>query len=266
MKRFSFLHHVSLLVIAGIFFFSSCVPQKKMLLLKDMEMATENKSVEYLNERSLDYKIQPGDNLYIRAFNIIDERNAGILNGSETRTGNMTSEASIYLNSFTVNKDGFIDYPLVGLVEVKNLTVEQTKERLEEALSQYVKETALIVKLSDFDLTILGEVHKPGKYKVYQSEISILEALALAGNLSNFAKTESVKLVRRTDDGSEIVSLNVGEADILSSPYYYLKPNDIIYVEPLKIKQWGFSSFPYSTVLSIASLGITLFTLVYKLK
>lgn len=262
MKRISIFHHLSLLAIIGILFCSSCVQQKKMLLLKDAEMASETKSVEYLNERSLDYKIQPGDNLYIRAFNIIDERNTSMLNNNDNRG----SEASIYLNSFNVNKDGFIDYPLVGLVEVKNLTVEQAKERLTEALGQYMKETAFIVKLSDFDLTILGEVHKPGKYKVYQSEISILEALALAGNLSNFAKTESVKLVRRTDDGSEIVTLNVGEADILSSPYYYLKPNDIIYVEPLKIKQWGFSSFPYSTVLSIASLGITLFTLVYKLK
>ena len=266
MKRLSILHHVSLLAIAGILIFSSCVPQKKMLLLKDMQMATEDKSIDYLNERSLDYKIQPGDNLYIRAVNIIDERNTGVLNGSEGRSNYMGSESSIYLNSFTVNKEGFIDYPLVGFVEVKNLTVEQTKARLEEALAQYVKETALIVKLSDFDLTILGEVHKPGKYKVYQSEISILEALALAGNLSNFAKTESIKLICRTDDGSEIVTLNVGKADILSSPYYYLKPNDIVYVEPLKIKQWGFSSFPYSTVLSIASLGITLFTLVYKLK
>lgn len=266
MKRFSFLHHVSLLVIAGIFLFSSCVPQKKMLLLKDMEMASENKSIEYLNERSLDYKIQPGDNLFIRAFNIIDERNTSILNGSETRVGSMGSESSIYLNSFTVNKEGFIDYPLIGPVEVKNLTVDQAKEKLEEALAQYVKETTLIVKLSDFDLTLLGEVHKPGKYKVYKSEISILEALALAGNVNNFAKTESVRLVRRTDNGSEIITLNVGNADILSSPYFYLKPNDIIYVEPLKIKQWGFTSFPYSTVLSIASLGITLFTLIYKLK
>ena len=151
-------------------------------------------------------------------------------------------------------------------MEVKNLTVEEAKEKLQLELSQYVKETALMVKLSNFDLTVLGEVNRPGKYKVYQSEISILEALALAGNLSNFAKTESVKLVRRTDNGSEIVTLNVGDANILSSPYYYLKPNDIVYVEPLKIKQWGFTSFPYSTVLSIASLGVTLFTLLYKIK
>lgn len=262
MRKFFSIQKIFLLAIIGALAFSSCVPQKKMLLLKDMEMASESTSVEYQNERTLSYKIKPGDNLYIRATSIIDEKSSGSLNG-DTRSNSMNSDASIYLNSYTVNKDGFIDFPLTGLVEVKNLTVEQAKDKLQTELSKYVKETALMVKLANFDITIIGEVVRPGKYKVYQSEISILEALALAGNVTNFAKTATVKLVRHTDNGSEIIVLDVGQADILSSPYYYLKPNDIIYVEPLKIKQWGFTTFPYSTVMSIISLGVTLFTL-YK--
>ena len=262
MRKFFSIQKIFLLAIIGALAFSSCVPQKKMLLLKDMEMASESTSVEYQNERTLSYKIKPGDNLYIRATSIIDEKTSGSLNG-DARSNYMSSDAAIYLNSYTVNKDGFIDYPLTGLVEVKNLTVEQAKDKLQNELSKYVKETALMVKLANFDITIIGEVVRPGKYKVYQSEISILEALALAGNVTNFAKTATVKLVRHTDNGSEIIVLDVGQADILSSPYYYLKPNDIIYVEPLKIKQWGFTTFPYSTVMSIISLGVTLFTL-YK--
>lgn len=261
------IHKISLIAIIGVLVFSSCVPMKKMLLLKDAQMVDENKSIEYKNERSLDYKIQPGDNLYIKAINIIDEKSSSVLNGDATSRGNyMSSEASIYLNSFTVNKEGYIDYPLTGMVDVKNLTVEQVKDKLQNELSKYVKETALMVKLSNFDLTIIGEVTRPGKYKVYQSEIGILEALALAGNVTNFAKNDAVKIVRRTDYGSEIVTVNVGEADILSSPYYYLKPNDIIYVEPLKFKQWGFTAFPYSTVLSIISLAITIFTISRSIK
>ena len=256
MKHSSLIQKIFLLAVVGYFSFTSCVPQKKMLLLKDMEMATETTSVEYQNERSLDYKIKPGDNLFIRAFNMIDEKN--VLGGD--RSNYLTTDAAIYLNSYTVNKDGYIDFPLTGLVEVKDLTVEQTKNKLEEAPALFVKETAVMVKLSNFDLTILGEVSRPGKYKVYQSEISILEALSLAGNLSNFAKTSNVKLVRRTPNGSEIVTLDVGSADILSSPYYFLKPNDIVYVEPLKIKQWGFTTFPYSTVISLASLAVTVLT------
>ena len=84
--------------------------------------------------------------------------------------------------------------------------------------------------------------------------------------MTNFAKNSEVKIIRQTDTGSEVVTVDMGEADILSSPYYYLKPNDIIYVEPLKIKQWGFTTFPYSTVLSISSLAVTIITLYLNLK
>ena len=82
--------------------------------------------------------------------------------------------------------------------------------------------------------------------------------------MTNFAKKNEVKIIRQTDTGSEIHIVDMGQADILSSPYYYLKPNDIVYVEPLKIKQWGFTTFPYSTVLSIVTLAITLFNLLRK--
>ena len=267
MKRLHIFTQIGLFALMGIMAFSSCVPQRKMLLLKDAEMVNETTSIEYQNERSLDYKIQPGDNLYIRAISIIDENSSASLNGGANRNNTyLSSDAAIYLNSYQVNQEGFIDFPLTGFVEVKNLTVEQVKDKLQNELSKYVKETALMVKLSNFDLTIIGEVTRPGKYKVYQSEINILEALALAGNVTNFAKNSAVKIVRRTDNGSEIVTVDIGDADILSSPYYYLKPNDIVYVEPLKFKQWGFTTFPYSTVLSIISLSITIFTITRSYK
>lgn len=259
------LFRLSLIAVIGALAFSSCVSQKKVLLLKELQMAEQNKSIEYRNERSLNYKIQPGDNLYIKAINIIDERNSNVLNG-ETSRYSMGSDASIYLNSYTVNEQGYLDYPLTGMVQVKNLTVEQAKDKLQTELSKFIKETALIVKLSNFDLTIIGEVAKPGKYKVYQTEISLLEAIAMAGNFTNFSKTSNVKIVRRTNNGSEVIKVDLGKADILSSPYYYLKPNDIVYVEPLKIKRWGFSTFPYSTILSILSLGATIFALYYRYK
>ena len=262
------IRKISLIAILGVLVFSSCVPMKKMLLLKDAQMVNETTSVEYKNERSLDYKIQPGDNLYIKAINIIDEKSSDVLNadGGRGSSNTMSGEASIYFNSFNVNKDGYIDYPLTGMVEVKNLTVEQAKDKLQNELSKYVKETALMVKLASFNLTIIGEVKAPGKYKVYQSEIGIFDALAMAGNVTDFAKNNAVKIVRRTDDGSEIVTVNIGNADILSSPYYYLKPNDIIYVEPMKFKQWGFTTFPYSTVLSIISLALTIVTISRTIK
>ena len=248
--------------------FASCVPQKKMLYLKEAQMATENTSINYINERSIDYKLQPGDNLYIRFINTIDERSAASLTGNFTSNGNnnMTTDASIYLQSYTLDEEGCIELPLVGVIELKNLTVDQAKEKLQNSLNQYVNQTTLIVKLSNFNLTVLGEVTRPGTYKVYQSQINLFEAIALAGNMTNFAKNDEVKIIRQTDNGSKIVTVDMGDADILSSPYYYLKPNDIIYVEPLKLKQWGFSSFPYSTVISILSLALTTVTLIISFK
>lgn len=246
-------------------FFASCVPYKKMLYLKDAQMVAENQSANYVNERNVDYKLQPGDNLYIRFINTIDERNAAALAGDNTsRTYSTSSDASIYLHSYTLDENGCIELPLTGKIELKNLTVDGAKEKMQTEINKFVNQTTLIVKLSNFNLTVLGEVAKPGMYKVYQSQINLFEAVSMAGNMTNFAKKNEVKIIRQTDTGSEIHIVDMGQADILSSPYYYLKPNDIVYVEPLKIKQWGFTTFPYSTVLSIVTLAITLFNLLRK--
>ena len=239
--------------------FASCVPQKKMLYLKNAEMAAENLSKEYVNDRTLDYRLQPGDNLYIHVVNTIDERSAASINGDVR--GYLSSDANIYLQTTTIDKDGYVEMPLVGKIEVKNLTVDEAKDRLQTAINTYVNGSMLVVKLASFNLTLLGEVSRPGMYKVYQQRINLFEAVALAGNMTNFAKKSDVKIIRQTDHGSEIVTVDMGQADILSSPYYYLKPNDIIYVEPLKIKQWGFTTFPYSTVFSIVTLGVTLYNI-----
>lgn len=246
--------------------FASCVPQEKMLYLKEAQMAAENKSVNYVNERSVDYKLQPGDNLYIRFINLVDEQGVATLSGDASSRSYMSSEASIYLHSYTIDEQGYVELPLTGKVELRNLTVDEAKDRLQEVLDKYMNGTTLVVKLSNFNLTLLGEVSKPGMYKVYQSQINLFEAVALAGNMTNFAKRDEVRIIRQTETGSEIVTVDIGAADILSSPYYYLKPNDIVYVEPLKIKSWGFSTFPYSTVISVITLGVTLVTLFNRLK
>lgn len=257
MRNMSKITKLGLAALLMAMLFASCVPQKKMLYLKEAQMAAENQSINYVNERSVNYRLQPGDNLYIRFVNILDERNSALLNSSVSQS--YSSDASIYLQSYTIDEEGFIEMPLVGKIELLNLTVDEAKERLQTELDKYINQTTIIVKLSNFNLTVLGEVNRPGMYKVYQSQINLFEAISLAGNMTNFAKNDEVKIIRQTDNGSEILTVDMGSADILTSPYYYLKPNDIIYVEPLKIKQWGFTTFPYSTVLSVVSLAVTLY-------
>lgn len=267
MKYMNRVLKIGLVAVLFTLAFASCVPQKKMLYLKDMQMAAENISKEYVNDRTVDYKLQPGDNLYIRFLNTIDQTSAAALAGDfGARTTQLTSDASIYLQSYTLDEEGCIELPLTGKINLKNMTVDQAKEKMQTEINKFVNQTTLIVKLSNFNLTVLGEVTRPGMYKVYQSQINLFEAIALAGNMTNFAKNDEVKIVRQTDNGSEIVTVDMGQADLLSSSYYYLKPNDIIYVEPLKMKQWGFTTFPYSTVISVLSLALTTVTLILSLK
>ena len=259
MKNMNRITKLGLAALLMAMLFASCVPQKKMLYLKEAQMLSENQSINYVNERSIDYKLQPGDNLYIRFVNIVDQGGTSSLNGEFSRT--TSSDASIYLQSYTIDEEGFIELPLIGKMEVRNLTVDEAKALLQTELDKYINQTTIIVKLSNFNLTVLGEVNHPGMFKVYQSQINLFEAVALAGNMTNFAKNSEVKIIRQTDNGSEIITVDMGSADILSSPYYYLKPNDIVYVEPLKIKQWGFTAFPYATVFSIISLLVTAYAL-----
>ena len=259
MKNMNKITKLGLAALLVAMLFASCVPQKKMLYLKEAQLLSETQSINYVNERSIDYKLQPGDNLYIRFVNIVDQGGTSSLNGEFSRT--TSSDASIYLQSYTIDEEGFIELPLIGKMEVRNLTVDEAKVLLQTELDKYINQTTIIVKLSNFNLTVLGEVNHPGMFKVYQSQINLFEAVALAGNMTNFAKNDKVKIIRQTDNGSEIVTVDMGSADILSSPYYYLKPNDIVYVEPLKIKQWGFTAFPYATVFSIISLIVTAYAL-----
>ena len=201
--------------------------------------------------------------LFIFKFEIINCKilSGNSLNKMDNKKKN-TKEPDVRI--YTLDEEGRIELPLVGKIDLLNLTVDEAKERLQTALDKYINQTTIIVKLSNFNLTVLGEVNRPGMYKVYQSQINLFEAISLAGNMTNFANKEDVKIIRQTDNGSEILTVDMGVADILASPYYYLKPNDIIYVEPLKIKQWGFTTFPYSTVISIVSLAVTLWALFKK--
>ena len=149
-----------------------------------------------------------------------------------------------------------------GEISVKDLTVEEIQSKIQEEMSYYLKEIVVYVKLGLFNLTILGEVNRPGQYQIYQPDINIFQAIALAGNATDFANKSKVKIVHQTTKGSQIVRVDLNDANILSSPEYYLKPNDIIYVEPLKLKKYGFTSVPYGTIISAVSLLITCLTFV----
>ena len=245
---------------------TSCVSNKKILYLQNEQMIDSVSSIEYQNKRSFDYKVQPGDNLYIRVSSMDKNfseffNNSGTGNvGSYGSTQNSSGNAGIYLNGFAVSDEGTIDFPYAGKIYVKDLTIDEIQQKIQNIIWEYQKETIVYVKLGLFNLTILGEVARPGQYQVYQSDINLFQALAIAGNATDFANKKNVKIIHQTTEGSQVVRVNINNADILSDPQYYLKPNDIIYVEPMGVKRYGFTSVPYSTIFSAASLLITVLT------
>lgn len=257
------------LSVLAISMLSSCVSQKKILYLQNEVMLNDSTfmSIEYENERHFDYKVQPGDNLYIRIASL-DEKFSAYFNAmnqggvTTSSTTYSSGNTSIYLNGYIVGADGMIELPIIGEVMVKDMTVDEIQKKVQNIMNEYLNETVVYVKLGLFNLTILGEVVRPGQYQVYQSDINIFQAIALAGNATDFANKSNIKIIHQTTKGSQIVRVNLNDADILSSPEYYLKPNDIIYVEPLKTKQFGFTSVPYGTIISAMSLLLTCFTFV----
>ena len=131
MKNMSKITKLGLAALLMAVLFASCVPQKKMLYLKEAQMAAENQSINYVNERSVNYKLQSGDNLFIRFVNTLDERSSALLNSGVSQ---LSSDASIYLQSYTLDDEGRIEMPLIGKIELLNLTVDEAKERLQTEL------------------------------------------------------------------------------------------------------------------------------------
>jgi polysaccharide export outer membrane protein len=256
---FTYLLFVSMILV----FLSSCVTQKQV---KYLQRKQQNDTTHaYQNLRSSDYRIQPQDNLYIRIFSM-DEKSYLFFNRQSTINYNMASEYSelgLYLDSYAVNDSGYIDFPLIGKIFVKDLKVDQAKNMIQSLINEYLKDVTVTVKLVSFNITVLGEVKMPGAHNIYKDKINIFEAISLAGDLTEFANREKVALIRQTKEGSSVIYLNLNSIDILRSEYYYMKPNDILYFAPLGIKRWGTETFPWALLFSIIS---TTFLVLYYFK
>jgi polysaccharide export outer membrane protein len=254
LHNFSSLPFLLFLVIIALL--SSCVTQKQVKYLQKLQK--EDTVNNFATKPGPEYRIQPKDNLYIKIFSL-DEKTYSFFNkGGTSGFNDYVNDAAIYLNSYGVSGDGNIEFPIIGKVYIKDLTVEQAKDMLQKLVDEYLKETMVVVKLVNFNLTVLGEVKRPGQFKIYQENISIFEALSLAGDLTDFADRGRIALVRQTKDGARVSYLDLKSNKILNSEFYYLKPNDIIYVAPLGVKRWGFEAFPWAVVLSAISTALLL--------
>jgi polysaccharide export outer membrane protein len=253
---------VFFMLFAGLF--SSCVPQKKIKYLQQAQV--KDTASFNASKRDANYRVQVKDNLYVRVF-ALDEK-AFLFFNKQTGTSSYNdyaNDASIYLNSYSVNSEGEIDFPIVGKVFVKDLTVEQIKSLLQQLIGEYLKETTVVVKLVNFRVTLVGEVMRPGEFTIYKDDLNVFEAISLAGDMTEFANRNRVAIIRQVHGGSEVHYLDLTSDQILSSPYYYLQPNDIIYISPLGYKRWGLgSTFPWAIILASVTTTLLLINYIQK--
>lgn len=238
--------------IAMSLFLFSCIPQKKLTYLQNSKTLKYDTTASVSIERS--YKLKPKDEIYIKV-NSLDPKTYKFFNGDDGTTVNntMTSELALYLNSYMLDDSGFIVLPVAGKVNLNGLTLFESKLKLEEVLLKYLSDVSVIIKLTGFKITMLGEVKSPGKHIAYVTQMNILEAIALGGDLTEYGNREKVMIVREINGKQNILFINLLDRNILNSENFSLLPNDIIYVEALKEKTYGFAQFPYSIAFSTLS-------------
>jgi polysaccharide export outer membrane protein len=230
---------------------SSCISQKKVMLLQNHNAKEAQTSFE--NKKKTSYQIQSGDHLYIRVYSL-DPKTSKFFQSDLPTLMNPTY---LYLNSYMVDPDGYINFSFIDKLFVKGMTLDEVQKKIQTTLNEYFKETTVTIKLVNFQIAILGEVSSPGNFTIDKDQINLLQAIAMAGGVKEFGNVKNVTLVRQTLKGSEMFHLNLSDNKILESDYFYLMPNDIVYVEPMKAKSWAFSQFPYSMVLAVMSLGLS---------
>ncbi|PRD46857.1 polysaccharide biosynthesis/export family protein [Sphingobacterium haloxyli] len=240
MKKFTLQHVVfrwEFLVLLLTLLISSC-SVKKIVYFNDLPADTTRilKQAAAFTEPI----IQTDDILSI-TIQTLDPTTAAVANqaiavqaiGASSAGGNVGNQV---ISGFLVDKDGYVHMALIGKIEVKGLTTYEARERITALASHYYKDPTVQVRFANFKITVLGEVTRPATYTVPNEKVTVFDALGLAGDMTIYGKRENILLVRDQGKEKELVRLNLNDSDVFQSPYFYLRQNDVIYVEPGKAK------------------------------
>ena len=217
-----------------------------------------------LEKKQPPYRVQVNDVLSIRV-KALDQALVGMFNPFSSKNNvTVTGQEQMYFDGFLVDDHGEINMPTLGKVNVLNLTVEEIKSKIEETLlEQYFKKEANIfvtVKLSGLKYTTLGEIGSPGIKVIYQERVNILEAIAFSGEIKDVGNRRDVMVMRPYPGGYKIHHIDLTDRKLIESPYFYIQPNDLIYVKPLRQKSWGTGETGISSFTTIMSIFTALTT------
>jgi polysaccharide biosynthesis/export protein len=249
-------------LLSVILVFNSCISHKQLTYLQYIGK-TDNTIIETSDLRATitpsAYKLMPYDILFISVTTPDPSWSALFNIGSGGSS--MTLESASLLG-YSVDEAGNIELPFIGSLGVAGKTLSELKIDLDSTLKNYVTDASISVKLVNNFISIIGEVNAPGRYPLTKYQVNILEALSMAGDLSYFSNRQKVQLIRQSLNGPIIKEFSLKDRSILTSAYYYLMPNDIIYVQPLKTRTFQINSSTYSLILgSISTILASITTL-----
>ncbi|WP_217938270.1 polysaccharide biosynthesis/export family protein [Bacteroides acidifaciens] len=258
-----------LLCLVAIFLFASCQSYKKVPYLQDVKVVEQTVQQGNL----YDAKIMSKDLLTIVVSCTSPELavpfNLTVASPASGAARNNQLTTQPVLQSYLVDNDGKINFPVLGELKVGGLTKKEAEQLIIEKLKPYIKETPIVtVRMVNYKISVLGEVARPGTFTINNEKVNLLEALAMAGDMTVWGVRDNVKLIREGADGrQEIVTLDLNSAETILSPYYWLQQNDIVYVTPNKAKarnsDIGNSTSLWfsatSILVSLASLLVTIF-------
>ena len=259
-------HLLTFSLLAAVLLLTSCGSVQNIAYLQNSD------SINFDNSRFLyDARIMPKDQITISVNTTTPEASLPfnlLLQNAYTQGRSMAGAGS--LMPYLVNNDGYINFPIVGPLKVGGLTKSEAENLVTEKIRPYLAESenpVVTVTMASYSVSVLGEVARPGSFQVSREKITILEALAQAGDLTIYGVRDRVKLIREDATGKKsIVTLNLNDANIINSPYYYLQQNDVVYVEPNKVKAQN-SKVGQTTTLwfSATSILISLTSLLYNI-
>ncbi|WP_189605515.1 polysaccharide biosynthesis/export family protein [Salinimicrobium marinum] len=234
----------------------SCVSRKKIAYFQNMPELQST-----IDAAKTNLKIQPNDLLTITvsAANIEAVQPFNLPVTSAPRIGDMGIQGNMQLQSYLVDSDGNIEFPVLGTVHVAGLTRQELVEKFKTEISRYVQNPIINIKLVNFQVTVLGEVNRPGTFTVPDERISLSKALGMAGDLTIYGRRDNIMILRETGDTKEYEYVDLTQSDFLNSEYYYLHQNDVVYIEPNQAQMQGASYNRNASVyISIASVLISL--------
>ncbi len=222
------------IVVIGLFFVS-CTSSKA---LTDRTIYFKNISDSALQLASRQYepRIQKGDILYIGVFTP-NEKSAQLFNqpnfyaGSDRMSGGGGANSAGPTQGYLVNEKGNIVFPYLGTMYVAGLTKQGLSELVTTSITRYLDSAIVSVRLLNYRVTVLGEVARPGTFSIPSERVSILDAIGMAGDLTVYGKRNNVRIIRNTGDTLHTATLDLNAGNIFASPYFYLQPNDVVYVE-----------------------------------